>query len=91
MPISGITLIGEGLNPSYALKANIRINTVGMLDKFARRLDGGYNSMTLLSYLGVNGMAEEWWSTISQRPPFMRREAVAAGKVFVSPSFQKRV
>src|SRR6266705_3169831 len=24
----------------------------------------------LVSYLGVEGMAEEWWSTISQRSPF---------------------
>jgi hypothetical protein len=23
------------------------------------------------SYLGVDGMAEEWWSTISQRSPFL--------------------
>ncbi len=25
----------------------------------------------LVSYLGVEGMAEEWWSTISQRSPFL--------------------
>jgi NADP-dependent 3-hydroxy acid dehydrogenase YdfG len=25
----------------------------------------------LVSYLGVDGMAEEWWSTISQRSPFL--------------------
>jgi hypothetical protein len=25
----------------------------------------------LASYLGVDGMAEEWWSTISQRSPFL--------------------
>jgi hypothetical protein len=26
-----------------------------------------------LSYLGVDGMAEEWWSTISQRSPFLTK------------------
>ena len=25
----------------------------------------------LVGYLGVAGMAEEWWSTISQRSPFL--------------------
>jgi hypothetical protein len=25
----------------------------------------------LVSYRGVDGMAEEWWSTISQRSPFL--------------------
>jgi hypothetical protein len=25
----------------------------------------------LVSYLGIDGMAEEWWSTISQRSPFL--------------------
>ena len=25
----------------------------------------------LVGYLGIDGMAEEWWSTISQRSPFL--------------------
>jgi hypothetical protein len=32
---------------------------------------GCHHSKNLVGYLGVAGMAEEWWSTISQRSPFL--------------------
>ena len=39
------------------------------------RVGGQYrkskHALPLVSYLGVDGMAEEWWSTISQRSPFL--------------------
>jgi hypothetical protein len=48
------------LSPDEQLTANHRIwAPTGLL------LDN------LVSYLGVDGMAEEWWSTISQRSPFL--------------------
>jgi hypothetical protein len=39
------------------------------------------------NYFGAGGMAEEWWSTMSQRSPFFTYvKLYRAGKLLASPS-----
>jgi len=51
---------------------------------------GHQNTKCVVPYFGGGGMAEEWWSTMSQSSPrFMYAKLYRAGKFLVSPSLIK--